>query len=123
MRDRGIEATARIVDTGQRSPSIALAWYDRTGVERHYRLIHVSDNFWHRISVGKSLVVPEVKIRYLEDNSWARPVIVDDSVEREFSGRLAIVFGAILLVISFAFATAFTRRLRAWSQARAAEHN
>jgi hypothetical protein len=121
IQDHGIEAMAKIVATSSRSPSIALVWYDKTGVERYHRLIPISQDFWHSISVKGILVVPEVKIKYLEDNSWATPVIVDDPRERNFS--LGIVAGIGLLGFGVALAIKLRRRIRAWSEGRAAAHN
>jgi hypothetical protein len=128
MRDHGTEAMARIIRTStNRRPGashlIVLAWYDKAGVERHWGLTHISENFWRRISAGESLVMHQVKIWYLEDNSWARPVIIDDSDERKFQESFGIVSGAIVLVVGFGLAIATRRRVRAWSQGREAEHN
>jgi hypothetical protein len=51
---------------------------------------------------GGVLVTREVTIRYLEENTWARPTIVPDRREREFQNRIGMVGGAIIFLVGAA---------------------
>jgi len=125
IRDHGTEATARIVKTGRSNRTtgrtIALAWYDKAGVERRWGLTSISENFWQRISAGENLVVHEVKIRYLENNSWARPVMLDDLEERKFNDAVGVAVGAATVVLVLALAIGTLADVRAWSRGRETE--
>ena len=84
-------------------------------------LTHISENLWRRISASENLVVHEVKIRYLENNSWARPVILDDLEDRKFQDSIGIVVGVANVVFVLALAIGTLLDVRAWSQGREAE--
>jgi hypothetical protein len=88
---------------------VRLGWSDRTGVH-HYGPIPISGAFWNKITRDGQLTVHQTAIRYRDDDPAARPMIVDDAPETQWSTRIAM--GAGLLLIMFG-AALFASGLRA----------
>jgi len=121
IRDRGTEAIAWITDAhaeaeaGSRptvSHTIDLAWRDSSGGERRFGATHVSEGFWRGIASNETVVRRQVRIRYLEDDRTARPVITDDLDERSRQDTVVVMFGGICASIGFMLCAATIRRMR-----------
>ena len=89
--------------------AVRIGWSDGTGVH-HYGPIPISAAFWNRIAQNGQLTVHQTAIRYRADDPAARPLIVDDAPETQWSVRIAM--GAGLLLIMFG-AALFASGLRA----------
>jgi hypothetical protein len=113
MRAHGRDATAAITDFHVRtseakdhsiSYSIAFAWRDGSGAERHYGPTNISGAYAKQIAPKGFLVIRQTAIRYLEEDSSARPIIVSDADERAFQDGVAravtMVLGAIGLALA-----------------------
>ena len=91
------------------SHAVRLGWSDGTGVH-HYGPIPISEAFWDKISRDGQLTVHQTAIRYRGDDPAARPVIVDDAPETQWSTRLAMGAGLVLIIFGAAL---FVSGLRA----------
>jgi hypothetical protein len=89
--------------------AVRLGWSDGTGVH-HYGPIPISEAFWDKISRDGQLTVHQTAIRYRGDDPAARPVIVDDAPETQWSTRLAMGAGLLLIIFGAAL---FASGLRA----------
>lgn len=107
----GEQITADILQATEtkRGHAVRLGWSDGTGVH-HYGPIPISEAFWNKISRDGQLTVHQTAIRNRGDDPAARPVIVDDAPEMQWSTR--ITMGAGLLLIMFG-AALFASGLRA----------
>jgi hypothetical protein len=87
--DHGAEATARLVDIRHNAGApggkpyyvVDLAWSDKSGGPRTYKA-SVSLAFASSIIAGGRVVNPNIKLKFLESQSWARPLIVGDDANR-----------------------------------------
>jgi hypothetical protein len=89
--------------------AVRLGWSDGTGVH-HYGPIPISEAFWSKISQNGQLTVHQTAIRYRADDAAARPLIVDDAPETQWSVRVAMGTGLLLMMFGAAL---FASGLRA----------
>jgi hypothetical protein len=89
--------------------AVRLGWSDGTGVH-HYGPIPISEAFWNKISQNGQLTVHQTAIRYRGDDPAARPLIVDDAPETQWSMRIAMGSGLLLIMFGAAL---FASGLRA----------
>ena len=99
----GEQITADILDATQTKagPAVRLGWKDATGVH-HYGPMPVSEAFWSRITQDGRLMVHQTAIRYRGDDPAARPLIVDDAPEAQWSTRIAMGAGLLLVMLGVA---------------------
>ena len=99
----GEQITADILDATQTKggPAVRLGWKDATGVH-HYGPMPVSEAFWSRITQNGQLTVHQTAIRYRGDDPSARPLIVDDAPEAQWSTRIAMGAGLLLVILGVA---------------------
>ncbi|HET6197553.1 MAG TPA: hypothetical protein VFE12_17460, partial [Acetobacteraceae bacterium] len=107
----GEQITADILDATQTKagPAVRLGWKDGMGVH-HYGPMPVSEAFWSRITQNGQLTVHQTAIRYRGDDPAARPLIVDDAPEAQWSTRIAMGAGLLLVMLGVAL---FASGLRA----------
>lgn len=89
--------------------AVRLGWSDGTGVH-HYGPIPISEAFWDKITRNGQLTVHQTAIRYRGDDPAARPSIVDDAPETQWSVRIAMGAGLLLMMFGAAL---FASGLRA----------
>jgi hypothetical protein len=121
MRSHGRDATAAITGFHPTvgsdhtiSYTIDLAWRDGSGAERHFGPTHISGAYAQRIALNGVLVTRQTTIRYLEEDSSARPIVTADADERAAQDRIGRVMIAVfgLAGLGLAAATAWrTRRI------------
>lgn len=99
----GQEITADIMDPlkTKNGPAIRLGWSDGQGVH-HYGPMPVSEGFWNKITKDGELIVHKTAIRYRGDDPGARPLIVDDAPETQWSTRITMGAGLLLMVFGAA---------------------
>ncbi len=112
--------TADIVDAitlpakegGKVSHAVRLAWKDGQGAVHHFGPVPVSDAFWNRITQDGVLTVRQTLVRYRQDDPQPRPLIVDDTPERQWWPQMMMVAGLVLLVVGggLLFSGLHTRR-------------
>jgi hypothetical protein len=121
IRDHGTEAIAWITDahalaSGGTQPRIShaidLAWRDGSGNERRFRPTHISEQFWAGISSRETVVRRQVRIRYLEDDRGARPLIAGDVTQRRVNDSVGIFFGGLALSAGLVLSAFTIRRMR-----------
>lgn len=88
---------------------VRLGWSDGTGVH-HYGPIPISEAFWNKITQNGQLTVHQTAIRYRADDPAGRPLIVDDAPETQWSVRIAMGAGLLLMMFGAAL---FASGLRA----------
>jgi hypothetical protein len=91
--------------------AVRLGWSDGTGVH-HYGPIAVSEAFWNKITQNGQLTVHQTAIRYRADDPAARPLIVDDAPETQWSVRLAMGAGLLLIMFGAALVASGLRARR-----------
>jgi hypothetical protein len=108
----GQEVTADIVDASQSKAGhvVRLAWKDGQGAVHHYGPIPISEAFWNKITQNGQLTVHQTTVRYRPDEQQVRPLIVDDAPAEQWSTRLAMGAGLLLMMFGAAF---FASGLRA----------
>jgi hypothetical protein len=119
--DHGDEATADItrayaeVTKAGDAPGylVTLAWTDRSGQQQAYGPTHISPVFWQKITRNGVQAVRQTKIRYLSGRPDARPLIVDDTAERQYQDNFGVKGGAIFLAIGLILAGLLAFRYRA----------
>jgi hypothetical protein len=94
------------------SHSVDLAWRDGSSIERRFGPTHVSEEFWAEISSHAMVVRRQVRIRYLEDDRTARPLIAGDVAEWRAHDSLGTVFGTLFLFLGLGLSAFTIRRMR-----------
>lgn len=119
MRANGRDAPATItalhasIDSDRKlSHTIELAWLDASGAERRFGPTHISNLYASRIGANGKLVMRQTTIRYIENDSSARPLILPDADEhaRQTSGGLAGTLTLGVMGLAFAALTAWRMR-------------
>jgi hypothetical protein len=78
-----------------------LIWRDQSGSTRSYK-ISLSAEFMNSIRDG-SYFKQDVSIKYLEDNSYARPLVIGDERGREQFARNNMLYGLGFFIGGVAF--------------------
>jgi len=120
INERGREVEADIVDAFGKSQNagtppihlVRLSWIDRQGQVRTHPPVRISASFWRTISSNDVWTVKTTKIRYLEDQSTVRPVIVGDMAEREYQDWFGIRAGLAFLLVGLGGAAWVVRAMR-----------
>ena len=117
--DHGVETTADITSIrtssdrgGNISYSVGLAWRDQSGSERHYGPTHVSELYARWLRSNDASVVGQTTIKYLEENRWARPIIVVDNREREFQDLFGLIAAGITSFVGLLLGAVLVLRTR-----------
>jgi hypothetical protein len=86
---RGVAATGRINNIKYNAGAFSnpyyvadVTWLDQSRLARTYRT-SLSVEFVGSIIRNGSVVKPDIPIKYLEENSYARPLVIGDEHERE----------------------------------------
>jgi hypothetical protein len=100
----GIETTAEILYArtipsagGATARVLLLSWKDAQGVVHHFGPIHVSADFWNKITRNGELAVHQTRIRYSGQGTGERPVLLEDQPQPSWRLRFALVAGLILM--------------------------
>lgn len=120
MMNNGREALAELTnvtadlerDGNRTSYSAYFKWKDSSGQERSIGPTNISEAFWRQVTRNGVLAVRDVKIRYDENDSSVRPVIVADVVERQRQYLSGLLFGPIFLLIGLCCAVYAWRDVR-----------
>jgi hypothetical protein len=109
----GQEITADILDARQTraGPAVRLGWKDGQGVH-HYGPMPVSEAYWNRITRNGELTVHQAAIRYRGDDPMARPLIVGDAPEEQWTTRVAMGAGLALMMFGAALVASGLRAQR-----------
>ncbi|UYN97673.1 MAG: hypothetical protein KIT25_12360 [Enhydrobacter sp.] len=120
MRGRGLEATATILDavarkqgdSGSMSYAVRLSWKGPEGAVHHYGPTAISEEFWKKVTRDGRLVQRETTIRYLPDETLARPMIVEDAPEQSSRSRFGIAGGVVAMLIGAGLLFSAMRHMR-----------
>ncbi len=119
--ERGTDSIAWITDSRAEasggiwpavSHSVDLVWRDGSGNERHFGPRHVSEEFWAEISAHDVVARRQIRIRYLEDDRTARPLIAGDVAEWRAQDTLETAFGTLFLFLGLGLSGFTIRRMR-----------
>jgi hypothetical protein len=115
---RGVTATGRINDIKYNAGAnpyyvINLMWLDQSGLARTYRT-SLSIEFVGSISRNGSVLKLDIPIRYLEENSYARPLVIGDEHERDRIVLNDIRWGLGLFVSSLVLIVLLYAVRRTW---------
>jgi hypothetical protein len=117
IMDHGTETTAAMDATvsydSKNRPSYAatLSWVDRLGEKRTFGPTHISQKFWNSITRGGVVTVKQTKMRYLDTDPTARPVIIADADERRFQDKFGVWAGIGGMVLGGIAALVLVRRM------------
>jgi hypothetical protein len=79
--------------------AVQLGWKDGQGGIHHFGPLHISDEYWARITKDGKLVVNETKVRFPVDDSMAQPVILDDAPGTRWQTKAVLAGGIALLLL------------------------
>ena len=88
-----------------------LAWIDKTGKQQSFGPTHISHKFWTAITRNGVLTVKQTKLRYLDTDPAARPVIMADADERRFQDNFGVWAGLIGIAVGLVGALMVVRRM------------
>jgi hypothetical protein len=118
----GIETTANILSAraipsagGVTAHVLLLSWKDTRGVVHHFGPVHVSTEFWNKITQDGQLSVHRTPIRYGGEGAAERVTLVEDQPQLSWQLRIALVSGLVLMAagVGSLLSAARTARLRA----------
>lgn len=118
MLSRGVEAEAEIIDVGSRSKdghtsyTVRLSWKGPQGTVHHYGPTAISEDYWKKITRNGELVQRQTTIRYLPDESVARPMIVDDAPAQSWQSQFGTGAGIVFMLLGAALLFSAMRHMR-----------
>lgn len=98
--------------------TLGLRWKDKSGAVRTAESVVVSKDYWSQITSHEvpdapdTLTVTTTKIRYLESDAAALPVIIADTAIRESEDTKNLIIGGVMSVLGLAFGVWAARRTR-----------
>lgn len=107
---KGVETMAEINSVSGPPYAVQLGWKDEQGGIHHYGPLHISEEYWKRITKDGKLAVHETKVRFHADDIMAQPVILDDAPGTRWQTK-AVLAGGIGLVLVGAFCLLWAARV------------
>jgi hypothetical protein len=121
--EHGEIATAEVFNLKYNNPDYSgkLAWLDKSGLLRTYQT-SLSAEFVRSINQGGHATRLDIPIKYLQENSYARPLVIGDERERIVSNDIRWGLGLFLSSIAFIVLLYVFRRRLAGKKPADAEH-
>ncbi len=96
---KSVETMAEINSVSGPPYAVQLGWKDGQGGVHHYGPLHISEEYWRKITQDGKLTVHETKVRVHADDSMAQPVILDDAPGTRWQTRAVLAGGIALMLV------------------------